>query len=126
MKGIVYLCALSKMSRVPKEDNHFFMTTRKNAKLKDARQTFELAPSPELFYMYNSVWKNHPAENWWDAYKEEYMKTVDMKFIQDLCDGLDLGHNITLMCYCGNDAYCHRSILKDIFSSRGYNCIEIR
>lgn len=119
-KGVVNVCSLSKMKVVPKDNNYFFLTTRGTRKIEGVRQLSELAPSPSLFKKYTNEWKGTPPELWWDKYQEQYLKELSDVSINKVIDGLNRGLNATLMCFCGDESCCHRSLLKMKFKELGY------
>lgn len=122
-KGTVYICSLSRMNKVPKENNFFFLTTRGKRNIDGVRSTPELAPSPSLFKQYLNHWKGKPSNEWWDKYYEIYSNDLDQDFIDKIKVGLDSGKNVTLMCFCGDESICHRSILKEQFKD-DYNVVS--
>lgn len=122
-KGSVTICSLSKLKDVPKDNNYCFMTTRGKRTIKGVRQSQELAPSSSLFKRYLNEWKGTSLDLWWPEYKEIYLRELDYSFIDKLTVGLNEGKNITLICFCGPEVGCHRSILKEIFSNKGFEII---
>lgn len=125
MPGKVYICALSHAHKVPKENNNLFLTTRVKRTSPGIYHYPALAPSQELFMKYTHVWKGNPPKLWWKAYQEQYLRELQFEAIAYLQTGLDAGQNITLMCFCGNESSCHRSLLKEIFTNLGYETISL-
>ena len=123
-KGKVFICCLSHLRQVPKENNFVFMTTRGKRSVNGVRQTSELAPSRGLFNKYSKDWKLSENKNWWPTYRKQYLKELDYTFIDKLKVGLDDGKNIPLMCFCGDETYCHRTLLKELFSNLNYETIS--
>lgn len=123
-KGSVHICSLSKLRLVPKDNNYLFLVTRGTRKIKGVRQTYELAPSPQLFSQYLSEWKNSPPCEWWESYSKLYLEELNYNFINKLTVGIDEGKDITLICFCGDENRCHRKILKGIFDKLGYKTIS--
>lgn len=122
--GTIHICSLSKMKLVPSEKNTFFLTTRGQREIKGVRGLKELAPSQNLFNKYNRDWKGTDSSLWFDTYKEQYLRELPMSIIDQIVDRVNLGYDVTLMCYCGNEGACHRSILKEILIEKGCECIS--
>lgn len=125
MAGKVYICALSHARQVPKDNNNLFLTTRSKRNSNGIYHFPGLAPSQELFNKYHQVWKGNPPELWWYAYREQYLRELQQPYIDYLRTGLDANQNITLMCFCGDETHCHRSLLKEIFTNLGYETISL-
>lgn len=125
MTGKVYICALSHARNVPKENNNLFLTTRVKRTSPGIFHFPALAPSKELFSKYQNVWKGNDPKLWWYAYREQYMRELNKAAIVYLQTGLDAGQDITLMCFCGDESHCHRSLLKEIFDNLGYETISL-
>ena len=122
-KGEVFLCCLGRLKSVPRDNNFVFLVTRGKRSIDGVRQTTELAPSKDLFYKYTNLWKKS-SENWWHLYEKQYLDELDLSFIDKLREGLDSGKNITLVCFCGDETRCHRSILKKLFTELNYETIS--
>ncbi len=78
----------------------------------------DLGPGPELI----KKWKQGIIP--WDEFKKAYLdehKTLEKKkAIAGLIEALkQSGHkNITLICVCGDEATCHRSLLRDMLNKK--------
>lgn len=118
-RGKVYFACLVHLKLVPKENNYIFLITRRQRKIEGIRPLKGLAPSQNLFNKYLKDWKNSDVD-WFPIYKEQYLEELNYSLIDSLKAGLDSGKNVTLLCYCGDESPCHRSILKEIFTEMNY------
>lgn len=124
-KGIVYITNLSNLRKVPKENNYFFLTTQGKREIDGVKYLPELAPSKNLFNKYLNQWKHKESSFWWKDYCNQYKKEINTEYINKLEEGLNQGKNVTLICFCGDETICHRSILKEIFQQKGFKTISI-
>lgn len=116
MTGKFYICSLSKMKDVPKENNTFYLITAGQREIKDVKSGRWLAPTPQLFNRYLTEWKADKSFQWWPEYRETYLSSVNPMILNDLKRRVDTGENITLMCYCGDETHCHRVLIKELLS----------
>ena len=79
----------------------------------------ELAPSPALF----SWVKAQPlTDARWRTYARRYraeMKRPEAQRLIDLLAALSSRTNFSVGCYCENEARCHRSLLRELFTEAG-------
>ena len=79
----------------------------------------ELAPSPALF----SRVKAAPLTDLrWRTYARRYraeMKRPEAQRLIDLLSALSSRTNFSVGCYCENEARCHRSLLRELFTEAG-------
>jgi uncharacterized protein YeaO (DUF488 family) len=78
----------------------------------------DLAPSQELvtFALQSS------DERAWRIFERKYraeMKKPEAARLLDLLAALSHQTNLSIGCYCENEARCHRSILRDLLAERG-------
>lgn len=91
---------------------------RKSGNVKDNRLIHvpNLSPSEALLNKYNN-WK-HRIEKavWWVEYEklfnEEMKQPVFVKNIERISQRLKEGRHVYLICYCQQNKYCHRSLVK--------------
>jgi uncharacterized protein YeaO (DUF488 family) len=77
-----------------------------------------VAPTNELMKIGQAV----KTEKDWIAFARKYrseMKNPEKSRIIDLLAALSHNANISVGCYCENEARCHRSILKELLAERG-------
>ena len=77
-----------------------------------------VAPSPELMKLGQTV----KTEKEWITFVKKYrseLKDPDKSRILDLLAALSHDSNISVGCYCENEARCHRSILRELLDERG-------
>ena len=77
-----------------------------------------VAPSPELMKLGQTV----KTEKEWITFVKKYrseLKDPDKSRIIDLLATLSHESNISVGCYCENEARCHRSILRELLYERG-------
>lgn len=78
----------------------------------------DLAPSAELF-------ANRPTtddEKGWLAFARKYeaeLKRPEPSRLLDLLAALSHQTNLSVGCYCDNEARCHRSVLRRVLAGRG-------
>jgi uncharacterized protein YeaO (DUF488 family) len=78
----------------------------------------ELAPSQELVTRALSV--ESDAE--WAAFVRAYHKEMSRpgpRHLLDLLANLSHTSSLAVGCYCGNEARCHRSVLRELLANRG-------
>ena len=62
------------------------------------------------------------TEKEWTSFSRKFrseLKNPDKNRILDLLAALSHNSNISVGCYCGNEARCHRSILKELLAEKG-------
>ena len=77
-----------------------------------------VAPSPELMKLGQAV----KTEKEWITFVKKYrseLKDPDKSRILDLLVALSHETNISVGCYCKNEARCHRSVLRELLDERG-------
>ena len=82
-----------------------------------------VAPSAELMKLGKAV----ESEKEWAAFVRKYrseMADPEKSKVLDLLAALSHDTNLSVGCYCENEARCHRSILRELLSERGakLNC----
>ena len=80
----------------------------------------DVAPTSELMKMGQAA----KTEKDWFLFVKKYrseMKGLEKSRIIDLLAALSHNTNISVGCYCENEARCHRSILKELLAERGAN-----
>ena len=79
----------------------------------------ELAPSPALFSWVKAEPLTDPR---WRTYARRYraeMKRPEAQRLIDLLSALSSRTNFSVGCYCENEARCHRSLLRELFTEAG-------
>lgn len=77
-----------------------------------------VAPTPELMKIGQAV----ETEKEWASFAKKYRSELsdpDKNRILDLLAVLSHQTNISVGCYCENEARCHRSILRELLAERG-------
>ena len=77
-----------------------------------------VAPTPELMKLGQVA----ESEKEWAAFVRKYrteMKDPEKSRILDLLAALSHDANLSVGCYCENEARCHRSVLRELLSERG-------
>jgi len=77
-----------------------------------------VAPSAELMQTGRSA----VSDKDWAAFTRKYraeMRNPDKSRVLDLLAALSHSTNISVGCYCENEARCHRSILRALLAERG-------
>ena len=82
-----------------------------------------VAPSAELMKLGKAV----ESEKEWAAFVRKYRREMadpEKSKVLDLLAALSHDTNLSVGCYCENEARCHRSILRELLSERGakLNC----
>lgn len=84
----------------------------------------ELAPSSFLFNQMQEFKKDpsfDKTKTFEEYYKPRYLNQLDdpfsFKYLEELATKVLSGTNILLVCFCGEDLTCHRSILKELLDS---------
>ena len=81
-----------------------------------------LSPSPELLKEFFPI--DDPAR--WRAFKRRFlaeMKATDIARDLDLLAALSHTTNCSIGCYCDDESYCHRSLLRELLSARGADIV---
>lgn len=76
-----------------------------------------LSPSPELIKEAKSAGDDRS----WSAFKKKFraeMSRPDPRRELDLLAALSHQTNMSLGCYCANEARCHRSVLRELLAER--------
>ena len=77
-----------------------------------------LAPSPATMKLGQTA--NTPAQ--WASFTKKYraeMATPDNSHAIELLAALSHQSNFSVGCYCENEAYCHRSVLRELLVEKG-------
>ncbi len=77
-----------------------------------------VSPTPELMKLGQTA----KTDKQWAIFARKYreqMKTPENIRVLDLLAALSHDSNISVGCYCENEARCHRSILKEILKEKG-------
>jgi uncharacterized protein YeaO (DUF488 family) len=77
-----------------------------------------VAPTPELMKLGQAV----KTEKEWAVFAKKYraeMANPEKSRILDLLAALSHDANLSVGCYCANEARCHRSILRELLAERG-------
>lgn len=78
----------------------------------------ELAPTPELM----KLGKAAQSDADWETFRKDYrseMSTPDKRRLLDLLATLSHGTDLSVGCYCEDEARCHRSVLRELLEERG-------
>jgi uncharacterized protein YeaO (DUF488 family) len=81
-----------------------------------------LAPSEELVKEGQSTTNDADWRTFVKKYRKE-MKRPENSRILDLLTALSHQTNISVGCYCTDEQYCHRSVLRDLFAERGASLV---
>lgn len=77
-----------------------------------------VSPTPELMKLGQAA----ETDKEWSAFRKKYrseLASPDKSRILDLLAALSHDSNISVGCYCENEARCHRSILRELLAERG-------
>ena len=77
-----------------------------------------LSPSAALLRMV----KTDADHRWWPAFEKRFraeLKKPDHARLLDLLAALSHHSNFSIGCYCADERYCHRSILRRALAERG-------
>jgi uncharacterized protein YeaO (DUF488 family) len=78
----------------------------------------DLAPSPELMRQGQAAVTETEWKRFVRAFKAE-MNMPTARRTLDLLAALSRDTNLSIGCYCANEARCHRSVLRDLLQQRG-------
>ena len=78
----------------------------------------ELAPSAELMAQGKAAVTESEWKRFVRAFKAE-MNATSARRALDLLAALSHGANLSIGCYCENEARCHRSVLRERLTGRG-------
>lgn len=130
MRGKLITCSLNKLKSldIPK-NSYVFLTTRGKRSIDGIKQLDILAPTPKLFNQYYNNWKGTDSSLWWEQYKEQYNKNLlsdesCLDVLEQITTGVDEGKNVVLLCFCSDKEHCHRKLLADYFTEKGYEVEE--
>ncbi len=82
----------------------------------------ELAPTPELM----KLGKAAESEADWAAFRKRFqseMSTPEKGRLLDLLAALSHGTQLSVGCYCEDEAHCHRSVLRELLEERGADVV---
>ena len=109
-----------------KSDYNFIITRKLLFKVNGAVHFPGLAPSEDLFI--NTLNDKNSNNDWYKSYeksfKEELNSSTFMGHIYMICELLDEGYDVTIMCYCKEVSECHRKIVAEKIKKLGYS-VEI-
>lgn len=92
------------------------LITRVPKQLRGWLHVPELAPSPGLFFKAQKWKKEGLWPQKWPEYKSEFLKEMTLpvadKFLDRLVLRIREGKTIALSCFCVDEIYCHRSLVK--------------
>lgn len=80
----------------------------------------DLSPSAELMSQGRAAVSNSQWKRFVRAFKAE-MNAPPSRRALDLLAALSHGANLSVGCYCENEARCHRSVLRELLIERGAN-----
>jgi len=78
----------------------------------------DLAPSPELMRQGQAAVTEAEWKRFVRAFKAE-MNVPTARRTLDLLAALSRDTDLSIGCYCANEARCHRSVLRDLLQQRG-------
>ena len=78
----------------------------------------DLAPSPELMRQGQAAVTEAEWKRFVRAFKAE-MNVPTARRTLDLLAALSRDTDLSIGCYCSNEARCHRSVLRDLLQQRG-------
>jgi uncharacterized protein YeaO (DUF488 family) len=78
----------------------------------------DLAPSAELMAQGKTATTGTEWKSFICAFKAE-MDVPTARRMLDLLAALSHGTNLSIGCYCENEARCHRSVLRELLTQRG-------
>jgi uncharacterized protein YeaO (DUF488 family) len=81
-----------------------------------------VSPTPELMKLGQAA----KTEKEWGTFTKKYrseLSNPEKSRILDLLAALSHESNMSVGCYCEDEARCHRSILRELLSERGANII---
>jgi uncharacterized protein YeaO (DUF488 family) len=78
----------------------------------------ELAPSPELVTRAMAAQTDREWESFVRAYRKE-MSTPAARHLLELVAALSHRADVTVGCYCEDEARCHRSVLRELLAEHG-------
>lgn len=85
-----------------------------------------LAPSAETMALGQAAQAAH-SDKEWAAFRRKYrseMAEADASRSLDLLAALSHGAQLSVGCYCENEARCHRSLLRELLAERGAKIAE--
>ena len=80
----------------------------------------DLAPSARLMAQAKAA----VTETQWECFVRAFKAEMDAPMAArtlDLLAALSHGSNLSIGCYCENEARCHRSVLRELLTDRGAN-----
>lgn len=144
-KGILVTCCFDDIDEYEKRYNFDIRLHITRSRKKGMYSNFiyvpELAPSEKLFTLTQYKWKKFifsteemyylksvNAGDWHKLYERDFLKElnedgVKRRYIKRVCQRLDEGKNILMVCYCKNKDVCHRKYLAEHIEELGYKVI---
>jgi len=96
--------------------------TRSSKCISGAKWEPALAPSPDLYGRFINEWKDMPDKEWWNAYKDQFQKELQMEEKREALESLrslvESGNVVALVCFCRDGRYCHRTLVGDSLKQR--------
>jgi len=90
----------------------------------------ELAPGWDLFNRYLHEWKELPPNKWWPLYKDIFVRELQLEeklgAMRRLWSSVNSGKVIALVCFCPNEAYCHRTLVAHFLGKYGIKTKEYK
>jgi len=130
-EGNLYLSSVISIDKLPEYVTTRLLITRRKGRVITGVTWYPLlAPSEQLFTRYIKEWKYKNVPNWWDLYKESFIKEmVEEPMLSSM--GLMLkkikqGEDIAFICFCTNKKkQCHRYLLSEVFKACGIKIIDV-
>jgi uncharacterized protein YeaO (DUF488 family) len=114
--GTLNTIGIRQLMKYPRDDTTYINVARGDMTVVDYHMK-NLAPSYPLLSYYLDH-KNQGVEVWWNEYRrrflQEMLKDEANKGLIEVAELLASGRNVTLVCFCTGDAFCHRSLVKDL------------
>ena len=128
-KGKVITLSVRHINKVKADE--IWLITNAGKNIKSTVRVKELAPSDRLFSKWFKEWKNEKPEFWWAQYREIFVAELKQNYLaleklRELENKVKNGKVIALACYCENERYCHRTIIKDILLKKGVTAEEYK
>jgi uncharacterized protein YeaO (DUF488 family) len=87
-----------------------------------------LAPSPHLYKIYFTEWRQRDPEEWWPQYRAEFARELQsaekLNKLRELWSLVNVGRVIALVCYCKDANHCHRLLVGQFMMNQGVRVEE--
>lgn len=127
-KGYVITASIRNATHLKCDE--IWQITRSDKTLPGALWVPDLAPSWDLFNEYSHNWKDKPPEDWWPEYmkrfNEELNSKVKLQALRRLWVQAQHGKVIALVCFCPDNAYCHRRLVGEFLEKQGLRVEEFK